>query len=173
MEKSTRNAEPPQVSDTFAHLTLAGLRSYRKALAQEESRVSYWRRILQARLDMVRAADGGSRGSNMDNLRPVLTNERVGSGRTALIDVLPVEDIPPLPDLEELWDKHLRADDPAYNADLIEQLAKAEEQLSSYRSALHTRIQASTNELIARYREDPAQCLSVLPLPPQRRAARA
>lgn len=172
MEKSTRNAEPPQMSDVFAHLTLAGLRSYRKALSQEESRVSYWRRILQARLDMVRAADPGQRG-NMENLRPVLTNARVGSGRTALIDVLPIEDIPPLPDLEELWDRHLRPDDPEYNADLIDQLSKAEGQLSEYRAALHSRIQDSTNELIARYRSDPSQCLSVLPLPPQRRAAQA
>ena len=172
MEKSNRNAEAPRVSDAFAHLTLAGLRNYRKALSQEEARVSYWRRILQARLDMVRAADPGAR-SSMENLRPVLTNERVGSGRTALIDILPIEDIPPLPDLEELWDRNLRADDPAYNADLVESLAAAEEQLSAYRSALHTRIQASTNELIARYREDPAQCLSVLPLPPQRRAIQA
>ncbi|MEP7054654.1 MAG: hypothetical protein ABI912_05340 [Actinomycetota bacterium] len=172
MEKSSRNAEPPQVSDAFAHLTLAGLRSYRKALAQEESRVSYWRRILQARLDMVRANDAGQRG-NMDNLRPVLTNARVGSGRTALIDVLPVEDIPPLPDLEELWDRHVRPNDPAYNDDLIEQLSTAESQLSAYRSALHSRIQASTNELIARYRADPVQCLSVLPLPPRRRAVQA
>lgn len=173
MEKSTRTAEPPQVSDIFAHLNLAGLRSYRKALAQEESRVSYWRRILQARLDMVRAADAGQRGGNMENLRPVLTKERVGSGRTALIDILPIEDIPPLPNLEELWDRHLRADDPAYNADLVEQLAAAEGQLSAYRTALHTRIQASTNELIARYRQDPVQCLSVLPLPPLRRAVQA
>jgi hypothetical protein len=172
VEKSSRNQEPPQVSETFAHLTLAGLRSYRKALAQEESRVSYWRRILQARLDMVQAAEPGQRG-NMDNLRPVLTNERVGMGRTALIDVLPVEDIPPLPNLEELWDKHLHPDDPAYNAALIAELTTAESQLSNYRSALHTRIQASTNELIARYRADPAQCLSVLPLPPQRRAVQA
>jgi hypothetical protein len=172
VEKSSRNAEPPKVSDTFAHLTLAGLRSYRKALAQEESRVSYWRRILQARLDMVRENDDGQRGS-MANLRPVLTNERVASGRTALIDILPVVDIPPLPDLEELWDRRVRPDDAAYNEDLVEQLSKAEGQLSVYRTALHTRIQAATNELIARYRDDPAQCFSVLPLPPQRRAVQA
>jgi hypothetical protein len=172
VEKQSRNAEPPKLSDTFAHLTLAGLRNYRKALAQEESRVSYWRRILQARLDMVRTNDAGQRGS-MDNLRPVLTNERVGSGRTALIDVLPIEDIPPLPDLEELWDRRVRPDDAAYTEDLIDQLSKAEGQLSAYRTALHTRIQASTNELIARYRNDPAQCLSALPLPPQRRAVQA
>ena len=173
MEKSSRNADAPQCSDAFAHLTLPGLRNYRKALSQEEARVSYWRRILQARLDMVRADDPRQRSSSMENLRPVLTNDRVGSGRTALIEVLPIEDIPPLPDLEDLWDRNLRADDPEYNAELVESLIAAEEQLSAYRTALHARIQASTNELIARYRQDPAQCLSVLPLPPQRRAIQA
>jgi hypothetical protein len=173
VDKQSRNGELPQRSDVFAHLTLAGLRSYRKALSQEESRVSYWRRILQARLDTVRASSDRSQTAAMDNLRPVLTNERVGMGRTALIEVLPVEDIPPLPDLEDLWDRHPRPGDPAYNADLIEQLASAEAQLSAYRTALHKRIQDSTNELIARYREDPSLCLSALPLPPQRRAAQA
>jgi hypothetical protein len=171
VEKQSRNAELPERSETFAHLTLAGLRSYRKALSQEESRVSYWRRILQARLDTVRASSDRTRTSAMDNLRPVLTNGRVGSGRTALIEVLPIEDIPPLPNLEELWDRHPRGDDPAYNAELIEELARAENQLSAYRTALHKRIQDATNELIARYREDPSQCLSALPLQPQRRAA--
>jgi hypothetical protein len=67
----------------------------------------------------------------------------------------------------------VRPDDPAYNEDLVAELSKAEAQLSAYRNALHVRIQASTNELIARYRADPGQCLSVLPLPPQRRAVQA
>jgi hypothetical protein len=173
VEKHNRNAAPPERSDVFAHLTLPGLRNYRKALTQEESRVSYWRRILQARLDTVRASNDRSQTTAMDNLRPVLTNERVGIGRTALIEVLPIEDIPPLPNLEDLWDRHPRPDDADYNAGLIEELATAEAQLSEYRTALHKRIQESTNELIARYREDPSLCLSALPLQPQRRAAQA
>lgn len=173
MDKHSRNGPLPERSDAFATLTLGGLRRYRKALSEEESRVSYWRRILQARLDTVRASSDRSHTAAMDNLRPVLTNGRSGTGRTALIEVLPIEDIPPLPNLEELWDRHPRADDPDYNADLIEQLAEAEAQLSAYRTALHKRIQDATNELIARYREDPALCLSALPLPPQRRATEA
>src|SRR5688572_20305277 len=101
VEKPTRIAPaPPQRSREFAHLPLAGLRQYRKALAQEESRVSYWRRILQARLDMVRASNGWN--ANIDHLRPVLAETRLGTSRKALIDIVPIQDIPPLPNLEEL-----------------------------------------------------------------------
>ncbi|HZG95782.1 MAG TPA: hypothetical protein VEZ46_13830 [Mycobacteriales bacterium] len=169
MEKQSRTAEPPSRSETFAHLTLDALRSYRKALTQEEGRVSYWRRILQARLDMVRASDRSL--ASMDNLRPVLTAARVGGGRTSLIDILAIEEIPPLPDLEALWDRHPVADDPEHNAELVEQLVKAEGQLSAYRTALHQRIQGATSELIARYREEPALCLSALPLQRKRRVS--
>lgn len=35
----------------LAHLDLDALREYRQELITEESRVSYWRRILQARID--------------------------------------------------------------------------------------------------------------------------
>ena len=48
----------PERSPAFAHLSLDGLRAYRRALTTEEGRVSYWRRIIQARLDVVRAAEG-------------------------------------------------------------------------------------------------------------------
>ena len=85
----------PERTEEHAHLSLDALREYRKALSAEESRVSYWRRILQARLDLLLAgADADS-----DTLRPVLTDERVGAGRRALVEVTPVDDIPPLPDL--------------------------------------------------------------------------
>jgi len=101
----------PDCSSDFAHLTLSGLRAYRSVLAREEGQVSYWRRILQARLDVVREGRLGTVDSS--HLRPVLTDERVGSGRSALVELLPVDDIPPLPSLGELWD---RAVDPADRA---------------------------------------------------------
>ena len=47
-----RKGEPrpvPTRDDAYGHLTLDELRAYRKALTDEEGRVSYWRRILQAR----------------------------------------------------------------------------------------------------------------------------
>ena len=42
-------------------------------------------------------------------------------------------------------------------------LTKAEAQLSAYRTALHRRLADATGELIARYREQPELCLTVLP----------
>jgi hypothetical protein len=165
-----QNARPvPERTEEHAHLSLEALRGYRKRLADEESRVSYWRRILQARLDVVRSgADADS-----DTLRPVLTDQRVGAGRQALVEIMPVDDIPPLPDLAGLWDRIVDVDDTAALAALEQDLADAERQLSEYRSVLHRRIGAATSELIARYRDEPTLCLSALPLKPTRRVAHA
>src|SRR5947208_16164465 len=68
----------PERSPDFAHLSLDGLRRYRHALSDEEGRVSYWRRIIQARLDLVRAAEGGT-VATVDNLRTVSAAARVAS----------------------------------------------------------------------------------------------
>jgi hypothetical protein len=149
----------PTRSQEHAHLTLDELRSYRSTLSQEEGRVSYWRRILQARLDVLRAG----RHLDTETLRPVLTDRRVGAGRQALIEILPVDDIPPLPDLAGLWDRLVDLDNADEVLALEADLADAERQLSEYRSVLHARIAAATGELIARYRDDPSQCLSALP----------
>jgi hypothetical protein len=152
-------------SEQHAHLTLEALREYRKALTAEESNVSYWRRIIQARLDLVLA---GSLVTS-DNLRPVLTDERIGAGRQALIEILPIDDIPPLPDLASLWDRYVDPQDAEAIGLLANELADAERQLSEYRAVLHQRLSAATGELIARYREEPTLCLSALPMPPVRR----
>ncbi len=152
-----------------AHLTLDGLREYRKALTAEESNVSYWRRIIQARLDVVRA------GSDLvsDNLKPVLTDARVSAGRSALVEIVPAEDIPPLPNLAGLWERQVDPSDPAAVAGLEVDLDAAERQLSEYRTALHARLGAATSELIARYRDEPNLCLTALPSQPSRRALSA
>lgn len=156
----------PEKSQEHAHLTLEGLRAYRKTLTAEESNVSYWRRIIQARLDLVRA--GGTITSG-DNLKPVLTDKRVGAGRRALVEILPIDDIPPLPDLAGLWDRYADPADTQAVASLESDLDAAERQLSAYRSALHLRLAAATSELIARYRDEPSLCLAVLPAQPARR----
>ena len=155
----------PERSPEFAHLSLEGLRVYRRALTTEEGRVSYWRRIIQARLDLVRATEATPTATS-DNLRGVFAEARVDSARQALQQVVPVDDMPPLPDLAELWAREPRFDDAAHTERLVRDLSKAEAQLSAYRTALHKRLAAATGELIARYREQPALCLSALPLAP-------
>ena len=167
-----RKAAPRPVAERtqeHAHLSLDGLRDYRKALTAEESNVSYWRRIIQARLDVVRA------GSDLaaDNLKPVLTDERVGAGRQALVEVVPAADIPPLPDLAGLWDRQVDLSDADAVASLEADLDAAERQLSEYRSVLHQRLGAATSELIARYRDEPTLCLTALPVQPGRRSVPA
>jgi hypothetical protein len=171
VEKQRRVTGVPERSPEFAHLPLVGLRQYRRALTQEESRVSYWRRIIQARLDLVRALSGSTGGPDVAALRPVLGAARVGAARNALLDVVPFDDIPPLPNLESLWASDPKPGDTAYNAALDADLVKAEAQLSAYRAALHRRLAAATTELIARYREEPSLCLSALPLPPAKSSA--
>ena len=160
----------PERSPEFAHLSLDGLRSYRLALTNEENRVSYWRRIIQARLDIVRAAEAGTMATG-ERLRDVFAEVRVDSGRRVLLTVIPVEDIPPLPDLPELWTREPLPGAGEHNAALAGDLSRAEAQLSAYRTALHKRLAAATGELIARYREEPTLCLSALPV--QRSGLRA
>ncbi len=134
--------------------------------------MSYWRRILQARLDVVESG-AGAREAEHAQLRPLLASTRVGAGRQALVEVLPADDIPPLPSLAELWDRRVDAADEAGTVELVTDLRLAEAQLSAYRNALHRRIGQATGELIARYREQPALCLSALPLERTRATASA
>ena len=161
----------PVATPEHAHLDLAQLRDYRAELQAEEGRVSYWRRIIQARLDVVRAGRTAARTGPLDaaRLRPVLTDSRIAGGRTHLVQVLPADDIPPLPSLGELWERRVDPGDLDALAALERDLDAAEEQLSAYRSALHTRLEQATGELIARYRDRPQLCLAALPQAPARR----
>lgn len=159
----------PQRNSQFDHLGLEELRGYRTALAAEEGKVSYWRRIMQARLDVVRAHSDG--GSAVDNLRDVLADVRVTTTRAALIETVadPHGELIDLPDLSALWTREVDSRDPVATEALILALEEAETQLSDYRAALHKRIAEATTELIARYREEPTLCLIALPRPPEQR----
>ena len=153
-----RSRAVPRRAAHLAHLSLPALREYRRELAEEESRVSYWRRLVQARLDVL-SADPGS----LSRLQAVLTDHGARSRRFALLKLAPSEDVPPLPDLAVLWAEQPDPDDEDAMGTLITRLAGVESTLSSYRQALHERLDSATEDLIARYRENPASCLVVLP----------
>jgi hypothetical protein len=153
--RSGLRGRPARRAPELAPLALAELRAYRQDLIQEETRVSYWRRILQARLDL---ADSDER--SVDRLRAVLTEHRADSRRLANSSLDGAVGTPPFPDLATLWDAEL--DD---SADLRRRIAAAERELSSYRRDLHRRIDAATGELISRYRDQPALVQYALPLP--------
>jgi hypothetical protein len=150
----------PERCPELGHLTLDALRTYRQELVEEESRVSYWRRIVQARIDLILAVDH----NDLTRLRGALADPDARSRRQALLAVLPADDVPPLPDLAVLWRSEPDpADEQAVTA-LVTALGTAESALSSYRQALHKRLDRATAELIARYHQDPQQCLVALPL---------
>ncbi|HEX4699605.1 MAG TPA: hypothetical protein VH857_09635 [Actinomycetes bacterium] len=158
---SSRRASARRPAERVAHLVpleLDVLRDYRQELITEEARVSYWRRILQARIDT--SVGDTARDRDGRRLRSVLTQHQESSRRLA---VLPVHDpaaLPPLPDLTALWETE-GSDD----AEALTRLAAAEAELSAYRRSLHERLDDATSELIARYREEPGLALRALPVP--------
>ena len=165
-DRTTRAAarEVPQRSDEFSHLSLPALRDYRQTLGQEENRVSYWRRLIQARMDLIEL-QGADDSVRLERLRLALAESRVGDGRRALVAIMPIDDVPPLPDLAGLWAREADASDPESVVALKRDLSFAELQLSAYRAALHRRLEGATGELIARYREEPRLALLALPVP--------
>jgi hypothetical protein len=164
VRRSTTRPEPCRAPE-LVHLTLGELRAYRQELTSEEIRVSYWRRILQARLDTV--TDGREDHASLSRIREVL-HEHVGSShRLAMLPIASPDDAPPLPDLAALWES--TGTDEAATAALVPRLVEAEGELSAYRRALHARLNAATSELIWRYREQPTLALTALPLPPSDR----
>ena len=155
---------PPERNISFDHLSLEDLRALRTELLDQETRVSYWRRIIQARLDVLRS--DVTDHSPVTDLAKVLTEATSAHRRLAHISVLPIDDIPPLPDLAEVWARQVAPGDTVATAKLVTDLESAEEQLSKFRSELFRGIDVATNELIARYREQPLLALQILPTDP-------
>ena len=166
--KAARAAMPPPERDpSYDALSLTDLRAARTELGDEETRVSYWRRIIQARLDVIRSDVPDH--ERVADLTRVLTDARSSVHRLAHIDVQPIDDIPPLPDLAEVWSRQVDRTDARALARLEKDLSAAEQKLSTYRRELHRRIDLVTNELIARYREQPLLALQILPNDPLHR----
>jgi len=159
-----RRPEPRRLPE-HAHLSLEGLRSYRHLLREEESRISYWRRVLQSRLDLLVAT--GADHHDTGRLASMFRGPGGQSARSALLQAVPEHDVPPLPDLAPLWSTEVDSSDVEACRALVRELTAAEHVLTVYRSAVVTRLERATTELIARYRENPRQCLDLLPSPPE------
>lgn len=147
----------------YDHLSLTELRSLRSRLWAEESRVSYWRRILQAKLDLI--VDGATRsGATTEGLTRILNTHFGRSRRDNVAPIVPADGAEPFPDLVRLW--NMPGDDEGDAGELADALRAAESDLSQRRTALHDEIDRVTGQLIARYREDPGLVFSALPVRP-------
>lgn len=157
---TTRRSNAPQRSNELEHMTLDRLRNHRRTLLSEELRASYWRRLLQARRDLLRA---GGRPGDGTALRDTLTEARGSASRQVILALHPAAGMPILPHLPELWATEVRNLTPDAARELSTRLTSAESVLSSYREALHRRLDRATADLVARYHEDPRLCLTALP----------
>lgn len=150
-------------SELLAGLHLDELRSYRQRLEAEEDRVSYWRRLVHARLDLLAAESASDHPLSVDDLVRVLGDTGTGGTRRALVSIRAAEPLPELPELAAMWGDEVDPRDPEQVADVVERLTAAEQQLTTYRRALHERIDEATAELITRYRANPSAALTLIP----------
>jgi hypothetical protein len=149
-------------SPHLADINLGDLRTYRQSLMDEEERVSYWRRLAHARIDVLEAESHTEGSLSMEELVRVLGDTGTGRTRTALAGIRAAEPLPNLPALTDMWVTEVDPHDEEKVAEAVERLRAAERQLTDYRSALHERIDEATGELISRYRDDPASALIAL-----------
>lgn len=150
-------------SPHLASLSLHELRAYRRQLSEEEDRVSYWRRLAHARIDVLEAEASSQGGTlSLEQLIRVLGDTGAGHTRTALVRIAAAEPLPELPELQEMWVTEVDPSDAEQVAGALARLRSAEEQLTDYRRALHERIDEATGELISRYRVEPTLALDVL-----------
>ncbi|MFT6564379.1 MAG: hypothetical protein ACJAY5_001133 [Actinomycetes bacterium] len=164
IDTATNSAVAVRPSDCSAadltELTLEQLRSCRKALTTREAQVSYWRRIIQARLDLAR--DSAIRGAaTVEGLERILTRHLGGNQRLGVLSVQPT-DVAPIDGLDHLWSRSIGIESPV-GGELEADLIAAERKLSALRAGLHSQIDAATAEMIARYRADPQLAFSALP----------
>ena len=155
------SVDAPQHQMRLRQLTLTELRQYRRELQDEENRVSYWRRLLQARLDMVAAGRVHGQPLTPHQITVALGDGKRRQERLAVI-VLTTGDLPELPELGRLWATPL-GHDLDEDAETIGAMAEAEAQLSTYRVTLHALLDVATTELIRRYHDTPTACLEALP----------
>lgn len=148
-------APSPQLAD----VDLGELRVYRERLRAEEEKISYWRRLIHARVDLIHAGDLSAAPVDADQLGRVLGDTGSGQIRAALHRVRAADPLPDLPDLDAVW---VTPQDGLETEEVIARLGAAEQRLTDYRRALHGRIDEATAELIVRYRGDPTRVLDLL-----------
>jgi hypothetical protein len=144
---------------------LAGLRALRTGLREEERQVSYWRRLVQGRLDLVRDALAGHQPSAERLASSRTAQEAADRGRSPAFSSIADGGMERrLATLVELWDTPIPWDDPEKLRQIELTLVTVETDLSSYRHDLHERIDACTAELVGRYRRNPGELKSLGPL---------
>lgn len=121
--------------------------------------MSYWRRLVQGRLDLARAALAGDEPS-VERLAAAEHSGALDRNGASLrspsfaVFVNGIQDRK-LASLAATWDTPIPWDDPERLREAERELVQVEAELSRRRRELHQRIDACTAELVERYRSDP------------------
>lgn len=158
--------------DGLAELSLGDVRTLRDEAEQEEVDLSYIRRLIQGRMDIVRAElnhrEGGQTGSVVDNLAQVLADEprsaARGLGRHTTIEPSRVDNhrryVESLVADVDLTDTGARSSDDLHHAMRV--LADEEQVLSGKRREVQTVMDACQAEITRRYRDGEADVSAIL-----------
>jgi len=150
------------------------VRSLRKEAEQEETDLSYLRRLLQGRLDILRAElarrAGGGGGDLVDSLPQILSDEGASASPHGLGRHIAAE-----PSRADSHRRHvealvadvdlsnLAAHDEASLRRGVEVLEREEQEVSDKRRAVQTVMDACTAEITRRYRDGDADVSDLLP----------
>lgn len=163
-------ADPPTSDPSFDGFALADLRRLRDRLSHEETQVSYWRRIVQGRLEVVGSHE--PEPPRVAELGEIMAGAERAITRGAFVDVEAIDDDPPLPELAEIWARRTDPSDTKARQALLDDLNTAEARLSSYRRHIHELLDGVVDELVARYHDQPLLALQILPDTEDRREGR-
>jgi hypothetical protein len=151
--------------DGLVGLPLSEVRELRDQAEQEEADLSYLRRMLQGRVDIINAelarrrGDTGGSGSIIDQLPRILADERSparGLGRHTVIEPSRV-------------DEHRRLVEPLAGRtaeqleETLERFGDQERQISEQRHAVQIVMDAAAHEITRRYRDGEADVSALLP----------
>lgn len=153
----------PEYLEGLAQLELDELRHRRDTAADVESQISYYRRLLHGRMDLLnfelRRRGGEEERTLLEALPEILASGMVLGGEPALKHI---ETMPPLPSktgrrlIDKIMDDGILTQLPELEEDEIraalEDLRDVETTLSDQRRKLHSVIDALQDEIVDRYR---------------------
>ena len=153
----------PEYLEELDQLDLDELRRRRDTAEDVESQISYYRRLLHGRMDLLnfelRRRDGEEERTLLEALPEILASGMVLGGEPALRHI---ETMPPLPSktgrrlIDKIMDDGILTQLPDLNEDEIttalEDLREVETTLSEQRKQLHSVIDALQDEIVDRYR---------------------
>lgn len=153
----------PEYLEGLADLELNEVRRRRDTAEDVEAQISYYRRLLHGRMDLldfeVRRRSGEEERSILEALPEILANGMILGSEPTLKHI---ETMPPIPSMtgrrliDKIMDDGVLANLPdlsdAELTEAIERLREVETQLSGQRRLLHQVIDTLQDEMVSRYR---------------------